>query len=210
MNTNPIITPEIILQELADRLRGKSEEVEYLANIDKRFEKWLQCELALSMLDVALPVAYDIDDGVTCEILDENNEDAEFNREQVKQALEKQQQEQQQNSDQENTEKDSEDNQQDEQDQENSEQRPEQQPEQQPGQQKDQDSQQDSQDQDSQQQGEQQDEQEQKAARQAEDENKDLVERMRDALEDLVPYLGHRYWRVRDHSRKLTAELRMR
>ncbi|MGB1129374.1 MAG: DUF6288 domain-containing protein, partial [Haloferula sp.] len=28
-----------------------------------------------------------------------------------------------------------------------------------------------------------------------------------DALEDLVPYLGHSYWRLRDHSRKLTAEL---
>ena len=28
-----------------------------------------------------------------------------------------------------------------------------------------------------------------------------------DALEDLVPYLGHDYWRLRDHSRKLAAEL---
>jgi hypothetical protein len=28
-----------------------------------------------------------------------------------------------------------------------------------------------------------------------------------DALEDLVPYLGHEYWRVRDHSRKLASGL---
>ena len=28
-----------------------------------------------------------------------------------------------------------------------------------------------------------------------------------DALEDLVPYLGHDYWRLRDHSRKLAAGL---
>ena len=28
-----------------------------------------------------------------------------------------------------------------------------------------------------------------------------------DALEDLLPYLGHDYWRLRDHSQKLAAEL---
>ena len=28
-----------------------------------------------------------------------------------------------------------------------------------------------------------------------------------DALADLLPYLGHDYWRLREHSRKLAAEL---
>ena len=54
-----MITPEIIFKKLSDRLTAKKSEVEYLTYMDKRFEKWLQYELALSLSDIAIPVVYD-------------------------------------------------------------------------------------------------------------------------------------------------------
>jgi hypothetical protein len=55
------ITPEIILQKYSRHLRKKKEELEYLVCMNRQFEKWLQCELVLTMSKMAFPVVYDRD-----------------------------------------------------------------------------------------------------------------------------------------------------
>ena len=59
MYRNRIITPEVILQKISDRIKNKTDELEYLICMERQFEKWLQCEIILSMSDIALPVLYD-------------------------------------------------------------------------------------------------------------------------------------------------------
>jgi len=61
ITSNKKITPEVILQKLADRLKDKVDDLEYLFYLEKGFEKWLQCELVLSMSNIAGPVAYQKD-----------------------------------------------------------------------------------------------------------------------------------------------------
>ncbi len=56
---NRIISPEVILQKICDRLKTKIGDLEYLFYLDKGFEKWLQYELVLSMSDLLVPVVYD-------------------------------------------------------------------------------------------------------------------------------------------------------
>ncbi|AMM42186.1 hypothetical protein HS1_002404 [Candidatus Desulfofervidus auxilii] len=54
-----IVTPEVLLQKFSDRLKSKSKDLKYLIYMGKHFEKWLQCELVLSMSDIALPGVFD-------------------------------------------------------------------------------------------------------------------------------------------------------
>ena len=61
MYRNRIITPEVILQKISDRIKNKTDELEYLICMERQFEKWIQCELVLSMSDIAIPVLYDND-----------------------------------------------------------------------------------------------------------------------------------------------------
>lgn len=53
------ITPKVIFDHFAKRLQAKEEDLKYLTNTNRQFEKWLQCEFALSLANHVSPVAYD-------------------------------------------------------------------------------------------------------------------------------------------------------
>lgn len=53
------ITPKHIRDAFLRRLRDKSDDVEYLSCTNRQFEKWLQCELILSLSKDFIPAIYD-------------------------------------------------------------------------------------------------------------------------------------------------------
>lgn len=53
------ITPQKILEDFSNRLKSKNKDLEFLACMNKQFEKWFQCELVLTFDKKTLPAIYD-------------------------------------------------------------------------------------------------------------------------------------------------------
>jgi len=77
MKENKVISPEVILMKLADRLRDKIDDLEFLIYSNNQFEKWLQCELALSMSGILCPVVFKFNESWE-EVKDKDSEEKLF------------------------------------------------------------------------------------------------------------------------------------